>query len=98
MVIVFDSLLDGAFSPGRGRPLAVGDSAFAVHVGYLCVVVLKVQWLDGTGICSGGEVTESRRVADGEGASVVYESTVEDTRCKLTEMRPQRRYWTNRGN
>lgn len=38
--------------------------------------------------CFRGELTESRRVADGEGASVVYEIPLEDTRCKLAEMRP----------
>jgi hypothetical protein len=32
-------------------------------------------------VCFEGEPTESRLVADGEGASVVYERPLEDTRC-----------------
>jgi hypothetical protein len=33
-------------------------------------------------VCFEVELTESRRVADGEGASVVYERALEDTRCE----------------
>ena len=67
----------------------MGDFACAVHCEVLCVVCVEkpngsMEWE----VCFDGELTESRRVADGEGASVVYEEPLEDTRCKLTEMRP----------